>query len=63
MDLEVQASNKYKLDFKITSSINFDNETITLVEEYCGILSKEIIDTKDKLIRDCLIKLGWTPPK
>ena len=48
----------------------YDNGLIELTEHhYTGFdglvasYARNIIDTKDKTIREALIKLGWTPPK
>ena len=34
----------------------------TLEQEAIKTVSRAILDTKEKAIRDALIRLGWTPP-
>lgn len=67
-----------KITHNLTSSIDLGNEVITIKEEMIdtGILHAvdfsrneavtrhyiTVVETKDKMIRDALIRLGWTPP-
>jgi hypothetical protein len=51
---------KPKIDFE-KGIIEIDNE-----EKFGNMVTrhyKDIINTKEKMIRDALIVLGWTPPK
>lgn len=44
-------------------SINPTDDTVMVqVRLATNVLSKWIIDTRDKAIREALIRLGWTPP-
>lgn len=37
-------------------------ETASTMNGIRDVISREIMDTKDKRIKDALIALGWTPP-
>lgn len=43
--------------------MDYDKERFILIERYQDKVYKTFFDTKEKLIRDSLISLGWTPPK
>lgn len=67
-----------QITHNLTSSIDLGNEVITIKEEMVdtGILHAvdfsrheavtrhyvTLVETKDKMIREALIRLGWTPP-
>ena len=54
-------SDKFTYNFKQT--IDYKNKTITHeFEDALKRLTKEVVDTKNKAVREALIKLGWTPP-
>jgi len=40
-----------------------DQGVIACRTEILGQVSSQLIDTQDRLVREELIKLGWTPPK
>lgn len=52
-------SNFYNLE----TTIDYDKETITMTEDIQGQIMISIMDTKDKAVREALIRLGWSPPK
>lgn len=56
-------NQKYSIDYTIIPKIDYDKETIELIEVFQNKLSKSVIDTKNQAIRESLIKLGWIPPK
>ena len=53
---------------KITINTSVENDSIIFqeikseYEEITQIISRTIVDTKEKQLREALIKLGWTPP-
>ena len=48
----------------ITVNTKFNHDLIeqSVVSDTTEIISREIINLKDKGVRDALIALGWTPP-
>lgn len=48
----------FKLDMEVD-----DKERILLTHNILGDHTRQLIDTRDHLVRQGLIKLGWTPPK
>lgn len=55
--------DKEKLTYEITPSVDLESAEIRLkVRGAAGRFYEEFIDTKNKAIREALIKLGWTPP-
>lgn len=42
------------------------DQGLILIEEHSNVsanILKQCIETKNKLVREALIELGWTPPK
>jgi hypothetical protein len=63
------SDKEHKLNWRFEASID-DNESIILKTTQDAFHHKgapqihlDILNTKEKLIRESLIKLGWTPPK
>jgi hypothetical protein len=61
---------RWDYKFKLTPKVDFDACTVEIEEhiaspfdEVIGNYYKTIVNTKDKMIRDGLIALGWTPPE
>lgn len=53
----------YKIEWAIEPSI-FNNQAIELTtRDMAGRITKEILNTKEEMIRQGLIKLGWLPPE
>lgn len=53
----------YKLECTIEPSI-FNNGTIELTtRDIVGRMTKDILNTKEEMIRQALIQLGWLPPE
>ncbi len=40
-----------------------DGRHITLVEDLRGQICQRVMDTQDEMVRQTLIKLGWSPPE
>jgi hypothetical protein len=54
-----------QLNYSFKHTVANDKIFIELHSKFNGfenILSRTVIDTQDKIIRESLIKLGWTPP-
>ena len=53
------------LSYKVETVINSEERRIiqSLLDDQRKIVSRWIYDTKEKGIKEALIKLGWTPPK
>lgn len=53
----------YKLNFTITPHIDFTNQTLAFETKTWGNqIQREMVCFKEKVVRDYLIALGWTPP-
>lgn len=46
-----------------TLSCSTDGRHITLVEDLRGEICRCIVDTEEQMLRQTLIKLGWSPPE
>lgn len=59
----VEPPLEYRIDYSIRSRLDFKNAALSmeLTQESLRI-SEWVLDTKEAVIRDALIKLGWTPP-
>lgn len=56
-------NDKKHVDYSLDVVTDFQNEKITLqLRKATEVLSRQIFDTREKALRDALIKLGWTPP-
>ena len=53
-----QSFTKYRL-----VNLDYENESFKIIEEFAGNIIETHIKTKEILVREGLIKLGWTPPK
>lgn len=52
------------MNYSITSALDFKAAAISMeLTQESTRIAKWIIDTKEQIIRDSLIKLGWTPPQ
>lgn len=49
------------IKFEITPKI--DGSRIFLITEIANQVTKTVLATQDKCVRDALIALGWTPPR
>lgn len=47
--------------FKV--SCESDGRHITLIEDLRRELCRRVLDTEDRMVREALIKLGWSPPE
>lgn len=54
-------AGKFGFDVAIKGSIR-DERLISIETAYGGQVFERIIDVEDQLIREGLIRLGWTPP-
>ena len=55
---------KSRLTYDVCCGVDPETESIYLAVKRSGeIVSHEVMRTKEKAIRDSLIKLGWTPPE
>ena len=55
----------YENKVRLTPIIDKDNQLITIETKFDGLFKssyKDIIDLKEKLVRNALIEMGWTPP-
>lgn len=53
--------NKFSLSLK--QSIDYGNETVSIAAyDAEQEIYRWYMDTRDEMIKDALIKLGWTPP-
>lgn len=51
------------IDYKVKTFVNVEAESIMVeLTRNQVTVSKWIMDTREALIREALIKLGWTPP-
>ncbi len=53
------------MNFKTTLTSEVKDSTISIRTEIQGIMNKhwiDVINTKEKMVQDGLIALGWTPP-
>ncbi len=53
----------FNTDIKVTSSIS--GTRIVLEQVMKGgveVISRRVLETQERHVRECLIKLGWTPP-
>ena len=57
MDIE------HKVDVSITFDSLIEMKTHKKIDGIWIQISHEVLQLKEKAIRDALIKLGWTPPK
>jgi hypothetical protein len=56
----------FETKIEIKTHINFDAKTIELDSPYpfdTDRVVREFLDTKEKAVKEALIKLGWTPPQ
>jgi len=54
-----------KIDFDVNTMINGDDieSRIDLIMEQAIVQTMhEVVRTRDKQVRDALVKMGWTPP-
>jgi len=54
-----------KIDFDVNTTINGDDieSQIDLIMENAIVQTMhEVVRTRDKQVRDALLKMGWTPP-
>ena len=54
-----------KIDFDVNTMINGDDieSRIDLIMEQAIVQTMhEVVRTRDKQVRDALLKMGWTPP-
>jgi len=54
-----------KIDFDVNTTINGDDieSRIDLIMEQAIVQTMhEVVRTRDKQVRDALVKMGWTPP-
>jgi len=54
-----------KIDFDVNTTINGDDieSRIDLIMEEAIVQTMhEVVRTRDKQVRDALVKMGWTPP-
>ena len=52
-----------KLDYSVTVHIDFASEKLEVeLRRATELLSRTIIDTRERAIREALMRLGWTPP-
>ena len=57
---------QYKVNVSYKPSFNFDEQTLRITTEFKGFInqiSREEINFKEECVKQCLISLGWTPPK
>lgn len=55
---------KSEIELRVnTYGSKIELEQVSIHNEIRQNLVRKIIDLEDQLIRDALIKLGWTPPK
>ena len=45
-----------------TLDISVEDAKINIMQTIADQKTKEILDTKDELVRNALIEMGWTPP-
>lgn len=54
---------KTEFRLKVTPHWNAESETLTFdTEGICGKIYRDICSFKDRVVRQKLIELGWTPP-
>jgi len=54
-----------KYSFRITPEMDFDTQTLKFTTEIDGFtkqITRESVCFKEKVVRETLIALGWTPP-
>lgn len=62
----VEKLGDYKTTTKITPSLDFKNQILTLDSVTEGLIKshvESIVDFQNEAVRKALIDLGWTPPK
>ena len=57
---ELNFKSGIEIKRKICADGKIELET---TESLSGRIYKEALDTKDQIVREALISLGWTPPK
>jgi hypothetical protein len=62
------AKDKSFMGYKVDTFFNKDLiiqevKYVDTVENTQTIISRQVMDLKDDGVRQCLISLGWTPPK
>jgi len=50
------------MQIKLTATTHPDGRIELETTGYGGRIHKQVLDTQDKLVRDALMALGWTPP-
>ncbi len=58
-----ESRKKSKIKLKVTHDYDIEADAIKLETKIGSQISNKVIELQDKVIRDTLIKLGWTPPK
>ncbi len=49
---------------KITlTTTPYTDGRIEIVTDICGEITRDVLNTKERHIREALIQLGWVPPK
>lgn len=61
-------SEENKLTWRVTPTLDLEKKTLLLettteFNELASTVNRQLFDTNQKMLRDALILLGWTPPK
>lgn len=56
-------STPSKFEFKITPHWDAANAVLTFETNVSGQIYQEAVSFKDRVVREKLIQLGWTPPQ
>lgn len=51
-----------KNDYEVKVLADLDEQIVYIREEVFGKICLSVLETKEVMIREALIKLGWTPP-
>jgi hypothetical protein len=55
--------SEHTIKYTVTPFVDFSKETIALdVTSPSGQIAREVMNLKERAIREGLIALGWTPP-
>lgn len=55
-------TTKFVVESKVFDDGTIEQTTLTEIDEIRERICTSIVRTQDQQIRECLIKLGWTPP-
>lgn len=56
-------NTKFEIKTQVIDNAIIEQETLSIVHDYKEQVVRQLFDTREKQIREALIKLGWTPPK